>query len=233
MPDLPDLGPADGIRILHVSDSHNRRAAFRLEADLPADLVVNTGDLCGIGGPIERFILRRLVRIRKPTVLAPGNHDSRTTMGEMARLGAVVLDRPRLAESGGVRIWGYPDPNRSRMLLGPRYQSDLCRAEARRTAPELLRIAEPFVIAVHHEAMVDEFPEVCPLVLTGHFHSPRVQRRRHALLVRTGSTGGRNGRRGAMHFSVIDIDPQTYAPRAVRQFVIAGDSVESRSPAWD
>lgn len=218
---------------MHVSDSHNRRAAFRLEAELRADLVVNCGDLCGIGGPIERFVLRRLVRIQKPTVLAPGNHDSKTTMQEMTRLGAVVLDRPRLVEAGGVRIWGYPDPNRSRMLLGPRYQTALCQTEAHRTAPLLREIARPFVIAVHNEAMVDEIPSQCPLGLAGHFHSPRVRRKGDALVVRAGSTGGRNGRWGAMHFSVIDVDPDTYEPRAVRQFVIEGGSVESHSPALD
>lgn len=225
-------GPVEGLRILHTTDHHNRRAAFRLEQllsiRLSVNVVVNTGDVCGIGGPLERFILRRLFRPVAPTVFAPGNHDSKTTIDEMRRLGAIVLDLPGFVEAGGVRLWGYRDPNHSRMLLGPRYQSAICRAAAHRLEPELAQTTAPFVAAIHHESMVpDPAPKDCPLILCGHFHSSRIRRRRSGtLVVRTGASGGRNGHFSrALRFSVIDVAPITFTPTAVSVFEAEDDNL--------
>lgn len=225
-------GPSAGLRILHTTDHHNRRAAFRLEQQLSVRLsvnvVVNTGDVCGIGGPIERFILRRLFRRVAPTLFTPGNHDSSTTIDEMRRLGAVVLDLPAFAEVGGARFWGYRDPNHSRILLGPRYQSAICRAAARRLEPDLAQTTRPFIAAVHHESMVpDPAPKACPLILCGHFHSSRIRRRRNGtLIVRTGASGGRNGHFSrALRFSVIDVEPTTFRPLAVAVFEAEGNDL--------
>jgi hypothetical protein len=231
-------GPAAGFRILHTTDHHNRRAVFRLEGllslRLSVNVVVNTGDLCGIGGPIERLILGRFFRPIAPTVFAPGNHDSKATINEMRRLGAVVLDLPTFAEVGGVRFWGYRDPNHSRMLFGPRYQSALCRAIARRLEPGLAETATPFVAVVHHESMVpDPVPKVCPLILCGHFHSSRIRRRRSGtLIVRTGASGGRNGHFSrALRFSVIDVDAATFTPIAVWVFEAEDHDLRIQRPA--
>jgi Icc-related predicted phosphoesterase len=243
--DLPGLaeevartcGPAAGLRILHMTDHHNRRSAFRIEAllaqRLPADVVVSSGDVCGIGGPIERLVLRQLFRPAAPTIFTPGNHDSNTTIKEMRRLGAFVLDLPTFVEAGGMRFWGYRDPNHSRMLFGPRYQSALCRAAAHRLAPSLEGVTTPFIAAVHHESMVpDPVPSACPLILCGHFHSARVRRRRGgALVVRTGASGGRNGHFGrALRLAVIDVEGDSFSPVGVWMFETEGDELKVDRP---
>ncbi|MGH9268560.1 MAG: metallophosphoesterase family protein, partial [Acidimicrobiales bacterium] len=144
-------GPFRGWPVLHVSDFHNRLRGFRfaraLARELEPRLVVNTGDLSGVGGPVEVALLRAFGRIGAAQVLAPGNHDSALTAREMRRAGARVLDVPRVETVGGVRVWGYPDPNRTR-LFGLPYRPELCREAARRSPPP--EDGEgPFVVAVH------------------------------------------------------------------------------------
>ena len=57
-------GPPGGARLLHVTDLHNRPPAFRLVSALcrtmALRLVVTTGDLSGLGGPVEWAMLGAL-----------------------------------------------------------------------------------------------------------------------------------------------------------------------------
>lgn len=210
------LGPPSGTRLLHVSDFHNRVSGFRLACALatalrPA-LVVNTGDLSGLGGLLERGLVGILGRMRPPQVLAPGNHDSALTIRLIRRMGAEVLDDPRLVTVGGVRVWGYPDPNRS-PLFGPPYDDALCRAAARENLPP--RDAVPFIIAVHNERMIERAPAGVTLVLSGHAHEPRVRERGRVVFVRPGSTGGGGPFGGPLRAAVVDLDLPAHAPRAV------------------
>ena len=178
--------------MLHVSDLHNRPAAFRLVSRLgralAPTLVVNTGDLSGIGGPFEVALLRALGRAGCPTVFAPGNHDSELTEREMRRLGAEVLSEPRLVAVGGVRVWGYRDPNRT-VLFGPPYDPGRSRPLAAEVRPPG---DAPYVIAVHRERMVEAVPPAVPLVLCGHIHAPAVRSEGATVFVRPGSAGGDN-----------------------------------------
>lgn len=221
------VGPAEGLRILHVTDVHNRIRGFRFAGALaralrPA-LVVDTGDAAGIGGPVEGALLLLLSRVGFPRVFAPGNHDSPDTAAAMRRLGAEVLDRPRLAAAGGVRVWGYPDPNRS-PLFGPAYDPGRCRAAARRVRPPD-RTGGPYVVAVHNELMVEEVPPDVPLVLSGHGHRPRVRRCGTTLFVRTGSTGGGGPLGGPLHAAVIDVAPSTFRPTGLWLLNLSGRKV--------
>jgi hypothetical protein len=219
-----------------MTDHHNRRSAFRLEnllaRGLPAAVVVSGGDVCGLGGPIERFIIRRLFRPVVPTIFTPGNHDSKTAIAEMRRKGAIVLEHPAFVEAAGARFWGYRDPNHSHLLFGPRYRSALCRAAADRLSPALEEVTTPFIAAVHHESMVPvPTPPACPLILSGHFHSGRVRRLRHTLVVRTASAGGRNGHFGkALRFSVIDVDSETLVPLSLAVVEAKGDDLRIDRP---
>lgn len=199
-----------------MTDLHNRPSGFlfarALAEALGPDLVVDTGDLSGVGGLPERALLRALAPMPSPRVLAPGNHDSATTLAEMRRLGAVVIDRPRLVEVSGVRVWGYPDPNRS-PLFGPPYDPDLCRAAARSTRPPGEE-AGPYVVAVHNALMVGDLPPQVRCVLSGHAHSPRVRWREGVLHLRPGSTGGGGPFGGALGAGVVDLEPGSYVPVA-------------------
>jgi predicted phosphodiesterase len=220
-------GSPRGIRILGVSDFHNRIRGFRFAADLcralHPQLVINTGDLSGIGGPFESWLLRSFLRIHSPYIVALGNHDSRVTISELRRLGAEVLDEPRLTTVGGVRVWGYRDPNRTR-LFGAPYTSELCRTSARNIRPP--EEARPYVIAVHNELMVEEAPSGVPLVISGHYHSPRVHRQGETLFFRVGSTGGGGPFGGPLHAVVVDLAPTEQVPLAAWLVRVDGTNAE-------
>ena len=206
-----EIGNRSGLRILHVTDVHNRTAAFTawrlLTRTLAPDLVVCTGDLCGIGGPLERFLLSKWLRkFERPHVLAAGNHDSKATVEAFIAAGGVVLEANEVVAAGGCRIWGYTDPNRTKLIIGPRYDPSLCRKAALANSEFLSRVEGPFLIAVHNELMVSSVPTSCPLVLSGHFHSARVRREGDTLFVRSGTTGGRSKYSNAMRFAIIDVD---------------------------
>jgi hypothetical protein len=194
---LPDRG--DAARLLVVSCLHNRGFRFvtELAGSLRPDLLVNAGDVSGIGGPAEALILRAVWRIRVPQVFAPGNHDSEVTTHVMLGKGAVVLDPPQLvpiplASVGDVvRFWGYRDPNRS-PFGGPPYDSKLCDEAARGVT---LPRGEALVAVVHNSRMVPNAAPEAGLVLCGHRHVPGVERRGDRVVARCGTTGG-----GGLHW---------------------------------
>jgi Icc-related predicted phosphoesterase len=207
-------GPARGARILHVTDLHNRPAAFRLVSALcrtmPLALVATTGDLSGLGCPLEWALLSSLARWDAPVVFAPGNHDSELTLRSMRRLGAEVLSEPRLVTVAGVRVWGYPDPNRTVLLR---------QTSSREPAGEAAEVrppsGDPCVIAVHSERMVPEIPPGVRLVLCGHLHSREVRVAGTAMIVRPGAAGGTNPWSGPVRAAVVDLDLPAHAPRAI------------------
>src|SRR5207302_82284 len=105
-------------------------AAFRLVSALcrtmALRLVVTTGDLSGLGGPVEWAMLGALARWPAPVVFAPGNHDSELTQRRMRRLGAEVLSAPGLGTVGA----GPGGRGRSRSA-GARPAGDLAGGDRR------------------------------------------------------------------------------------------------------
>jgi predicted phosphodiesterase len=181
-------------------------------------LIVTTGDLSGLGGPVEWTLLSALARWPAPVVFAPGNHDSDLTQRRMRRLGAKVLSEPRLVTVAGVRVWGYPDPNRT-VLFGAAHNPGLAREAAEVRPPR----GDPYVIAVHSERMVSEIPPGARLVLCGHLHSPEVSVAGDATIVRPGAAGGTNPWSGPVRAAVVDLDLPAHAPLSIWLVEIDGN----------
>ena len=208
-------GPPRGARLLNVTDLHNRPAAFRLVSALcrtmPVRLVVTTGDLSGLGGPVEWAVLGAMARWDAPVVFAPGNHDSELTQRRMRRLGAEVLSAPTLVTVAGVRVWGYPDPNRT-VLFGAGYRPELAREAAAKVRPP---VGDPYLIAVHSDRMVAAIPPGVRLLLCGHLHSPEVRVAGDAVIVRPGAAGGNSPWSGPVRAAVVDLDLPAHAPLGI------------------
>jgi predicted MPP superfamily phosphohydrolase len=204
-----------GARLLHVTDLHNRPAAFRLVSALcrtmPVRLVVTTGDLSGLGGPVEWAVLGALARWDAPVVFSPGNHDSELTQRRMRRLGAEVLSAPKLVTVARVRVWGYPDPNRT-VLFGAGYRPELATEAAAKVRPP---VGDPYLIAVHSDRMVAAIPPGVRLLLCGHLHGPEVRLAGDAVIVRPGAAGGTNPWSGPVRAAVVDLDLPAHAPRGI------------------
>lgn len=204
------IGSPAGIRILHMTDVHNRAAGMmmgpRLADALAASLVVNTGDVSGIPGPWEAMFIRWFARIDVPYVFVPGNHDDSETCLAMERQGATTICETGEKKIAGLPIWGGPDPNRTRFGRGDPYSLALVKEFAAANRPPTGAIA-----AVHHESMVA--PGACGLVLCGHVHTPKVWHAGGSLYVRPGSSGGGGPLGGPMSFAVIDLDDPTSVRR--------------------
>jgi predicted MPP superfamily phosphohydrolase len=214
-----EIGTKTGRRILHVTDLHNRLAGLRLTHELigplGVDVVVNTGDVSGMGPAAEAVFAALMSGGPVPLVYAAGNHDSDYLGRRLTGAGAVVLDGPRPYYVCDMRFWGYPDPNQTR-LFGPKgYDKDLVREIAGRNWPPGQEDGLPLIACVHHELMAEPAAEGVPLVLSGHFHAPKVVRRGPTLYVRTGSTGGGGPFGGPLEASVVDVEPDSCEPLAV------------------
>jgi predicted MPP superfamily phosphohydrolase len=212
------IGTSQGKRILHVTDQHNRLSSFRLvrmlASRLKPDVVVNTGDISGLGGWTEGFWIQAFCRLEVPTVFAPGNHDSEIAVDHFETLGSCCLDRPKVCQRGGLRFWGYPDPNRTSLFARQAYDSALCQAARERFWPPQEQDL-PVIVAVHNELMAGPSAPGVPLILAGHFHSPKVVATDGTLLVRSGSAGGGGPFGGLLEFAVIDLSATKHLPSTV------------------
>jgi len=155
-------------------------------------------------------MLGALARWEAPVVFAPGNHDSEFTQRRMRRLGAEVLSAPRLVTVAGVRVWGYPDPNRT-VLFGAGSSPALAREAAAVRPPA----GDPYLIAVHSDGMVAAVPPGVRLVLCGHLHGPEVRLAGDAVIVRPGAAGGTNPWSGPVRAAVVDLDLPAHAPLGI------------------
>lgn len=104
----------DSIRVLRISDIHLNPAGLDLTADLvkqfKVDFVVDTGDINDWGTKFEDFIVQRVKAVGVPYVYVKGNHDSPTTVAEVAKEpNALVLDN-RIVNVDGLTIAGIGDP---------------------------------------------------------------------------------------------------------------------------
>lgn len=218
-------GPRSGLRILHVSDFHNRLNGFRFARELvrvlQPEVEVNTGDLSGLGTRFESFAMERLCDFGSQ-VFAPGNHDCEFTIEGVRATGAKVLVEPDLVEVSGLPVWGYRDPNET-PVFGPSYDVSLCEHTASLYRPPQ---GAPLIVAVHHRAMLRPHPDV-KLVLTGHVHSPKVGKHGEAIWLRCGSTGGGRPFGGPLQAAIIDVVPETLEPAAV-WLVSVGEKVSLR-----
>ena len=201
-----EVGPSAGVRILHLTDVHNRPAALlasaSLELALHVDVTVNTGDLSGLPWPLQSAFLRAFLRFEGPYVFAPGNHDGERCVELMRRRGAVVLNQPLGVDLAGLRMWGLPDPNRTRFGRGDTYSADLSRGVADASRPDQM----PTIVAVHSELMVKPHAGIT-LVLCGHDHRPKVATEGDTVILRPGAAGGSGPFGTELRFGVVDVEP--------------------------
>jgi len=211
------IGAQRGRRILHVTDLHNGLAGFRfmraLERSLTPDVIVNTGDISGLGPVVEDIWVKRILRSEAPLVFTAGNHDSDWLPKRMAGTAACTLTHPSVCEIAGLKFWGYRDPNKTRFMISLNYQPELCLAAAVQCWPP--SEGGPIIAAVHNELMCGEGIASVPLVLSGHFHSPKVWRSGPTLFVRSGSIGGGGPFGQKLEATVVDVDSISFKPQGV------------------
>jgi predicted MPP superfamily phosphohydrolase len=184
--------PANGLRVLHVSDIHNNPAAFdfieKVVSTFQIDLIIDTGDLTDYGSSLEAELITRLTALPVPYVFIPGNHDSPQVIETMRQKGAIVLESDTV-EIRGLHIFGIADPSASRPEMA--IASDQYLRYSGREAYRLMRKVEtePDIVAVHNPLTGEGFSGKVPLILSGHTHRARVALDNNNVSVNAGTTG--------------------------------------------
>ena len=183
----------EDLRVLHVSDIHNNKAAYELIAALvksfAVDLVIDTGDLTDYGTPFEGDLAAAIAELKVPYVFVPGNHDSPEVVGRLRRLGNVVVLRGRTVRVKGLRLLGLPDP------AAAASDTDVPSDDLlRRTGEELLATWEaakekPDVVAAHNFEVLRPLIGRARVLLHGHDHRASLREVRGTLIADAGTSG--------------------------------------------
>ncbi|MFL6056188.1 MAG: metallophosphoesterase [Actinoallomurus sp.] len=218
------------IRVLHVSDIHLNPVAWnvirQVVSQFHIQVVIDTGDLTDHGTKAEDKFAGSISKLKVPYVFIRGNHDSTENEKAVRRQrNAVVLD-DQIADVGGLRIFGTPDP---------RFTPDKTTRGDQVNAPQMLAYGQtavqklhalgknPDIVLAHDPNEGAAFDGTAPLVLSGHTHqrSTRLLQSGTRLFVQ-GSTGGA-GLRGLEHEQ----------PTPIEMSVLYFNQTSHRLQGWD
>jgi predicted MPP superfamily phosphohydrolase len=218
------------IRVLHVSDIHLNPVAWNVIRQVVnqfhIQVVIDTGDLTDHGTKTEDKFANSISKLKVPYVFIRGNHDSTENEKAVRRQkNAVVLD-DQIADVGGLRIFGTPDP---------RFTPDKTTRGDQVNAPQMLAYGQaavqklhalgknPDIVLAHDPNEGLAFDGTAPLVLSGHTHqrSTRLLPSGTRVFVQ-GSTGGA-GLRGLEHEQ----------PTPIEMSVLYFNRASHRLQGWD
>jgi predicted phosphodiesterase len=208
-----ERGPADVLpRLTVASDLHNNVLAMpALRRAAAGGPLLFAGDLGTSGFPLESRLLREAVTIGDPFVFVSGNHDSDTSVRDLARAGAIVLsERGRIERDGsrgdvvaridGVRVAGYGDPFERRRADGYRGREPEVTAAMQERFTNWLGplLGRVDIVMVHSPALaadalarLGDDPPAQPLTLVvGHTHEQELRVEEGAVVVNGGTIGG-------------------------------------------
>jgi predicted MPP superfamily phosphohydrolase len=196
-------GEPNAIRILHISDIHNNRAAVSFVRELAGrtgvDLVVDTGDLTDFGSPVETDLSRGLRQVPVPYVFVAGNHDSQSTVAAVASNPRAIILRGLPVQVAGLTLLGSPDPSSARPgpgnvdtpLPALKIAADNLLA-ALNTAHEAGTQAD--IVCVHDPKQAQSVLSKVPVVLCGHEHRAYIDTVGPTVICNAGTTGAAGAR---------------------------------------
>jgi predicted phosphodiesterase len=209
-----ERGPAHVLpRLAIASDLHNNVLAMpALRRAANGRPLLFAGDLGTSGFPLESRLLREVVSAGDPFVFVSGNHDSDTSVRELARAGAIVLsERGRIEADGsrgdvvvrvdGLRVAGYSDPFERRRSDGYRSRGEpeiTPELQERFTQWLLPLLGQVDIVMVHSPALAadalarlaDEPPAEPLTLVVGHTHEQELRVEEGAVVVNGGTIGG-------------------------------------------
>lgn len=220
----------EDLRVLHVSDIHNNRAAFDLIESLArnfeVDLVIDTGDLTDYGTPFESELADSIRKLRVPYVFVPGNHDTPEVVARLRRVPNVLVADGGVVTVKSLRILGCPDPAAAGESVRIPADGDLeaCAARLAETWEGLTR--KPDVVAVHNAQALAALIGKAPVLLYGHDHRAGYREREKTVLIGAGTTGAAGWRGLASEESVpYTLNLQYWRREADRHRLVAVDAI--------
>ena len=184
-------------RVLHVTDLHLDPVGFELADTLAKEfkvsLVIDTGDIDNYGSSVEAAVVASQVPTSVPQLYIPGNHDSPPVVAALDALPNVTVLNDKRVEVDGISVYGVADPAAQRLDVRPMAsEMDLSAAQAVRMLRSQMAAGEstPTIVALHNPAMATPFTGLASLLLAGHTHAARLERRGETWYLNSGTTGG-------------------------------------------
>jgi Icc-related predicted phosphoesterase len=180
-------------KVLHVSDIHNNPLSIKLIEQVvdsfAVDFVIDTGDITDYGSPLEASLLERLNHLAVPYIFIPGNHDSPGIIDKLSEFSNLSVIKEGMLEIKGIKIVGLEDPsatsNQVEVVKGEQltdFQNQLTKLVARLEEP-------PDIVATHQFDLAEPLVGKIPLLLHGHNHSFKIDKREGTVIVNAGTTG--------------------------------------------
>ncbi|MFZ7102578.1 MAG: metallophosphoesterase family protein [Peptococcaceae bacterium] len=192
---LDTLSDSEGtLKVLHVSDFHNNRAALQFVTQVvksfKVDFVIDTGDFTDYGTPIEAQLLEYLQDIPVPYLFIAGNHDSPEIIKKLQQISQVEIVDGNFTNMKGLRILGLHDPaSLSNNITTPdgeiikNYQDKLVELwESEIDNP-------PDIVAIHNYAIGKVLAGKAPLIIHGHDHEFKIYDDQGTVVIDAGTTG--------------------------------------------
>ena len=243
----------DRPRLTIASDLHNNIFDLPiLEHTAARGPVFFVGDLTDRGSPVEAALVWRVVRVGKPFVFVPGNHDSDTLARQLSQDGAIVLTRTgRLSRNGettdgdaittvaGLRVAGYDDPfeRRAGDNFADRYNRTPDPSEVERFATWMRGVRnDADIVMVHNPALIstaltelDAEPPARPLtILVGHTHEAQLTRTAGATVINAGTVGA-GGTGNLLEREKIGIARLSYEEKPFQPLAVDMVTIDPRS----
>lgn len=180
--------------LLHVGDIHNNPIGLdftrRVAKDFNVDAVIDTGDITDFGTPLESAFLKRVALMRRPYVFMGGNHDSPTVLRALKRLSNVRLVSGKTTTVKGITILGFADPASRESTTQVSQSSTEARLLAKKYAAVYQRLsAKPDMVAVHEPRDAALLVGKAKVIISGHTHVAKVEKKRGTVLENVGTTG--------------------------------------------
>ncbi|MFZ5943628.1 MAG: metallophosphoesterase family protein [Bacillota bacterium] len=192
---LQTMSSSEGtVKVLHVSDFHNNRAALKFVSQVVksfnVDFVIDTGDFTDYATPIETQLLEHLKEIKVPYVFIPGNHDSPAIIKKLKQIPHVIVVSESIKNIKGINILGVEDPA---SLTNSAIPSDNELSDSYQK--RLLELWEnskenpPDIVAVHNYKIGRILAGKAELILHGHDHEYKIYQEGKSVIIDAGTTG--------------------------------------------
>lgn len=192
---LQTLSSSEGtLKVLHVSDFHNNRAALKFVTQVVksfnVDFVIDSGDFTDYATPIEAQLLEYLKEMPVPYVFIAGNHDAPSIIKKLQQFPQVKVINEGVVNIKNLRILGLHDPaSLTNEVIPPDpelvsiYQNKLLDLWAKN------KENPSDIVAIHNYRIGKILVNKASLILHGHDHEFKIYQDGETLIVDAGTTG--------------------------------------------
>jgi len=192
---MQTLSSSEGtLKVLHVSDYHNNRAALKfvnqVVKSFNVDFVIDTGDFTDFATPIEAQLLDFLKEIPVPYIYIAGNHDSPSIVEKLKQYPQVKIISEGIISIKGLNILGIHDPaSLSDQVIPPDMQMISIYQNKLVNLWENTKENPPHILAVHNYKVGKILVGKVPIIVHGHDHDFKIYKEKSTLIIDAGTTG--------------------------------------------